>query len=298
MNRVLPAGLAVLSLVTVALFQNCSGYEAYNQNNESSLGSGAPPPVSHEEPHVMRASATEAPNVDIRFEAHGVLGSDLFLWSYTIDNAGSGCTERSANNATSYTINCTRGGALRVNLRLTRSGSTQTLSYSTTLNQPVVDSPIPLEVVFEIPAGTGSGSWNTAATQIETFIGQTLKIRNMDSITHQLHTNGRPCPHGNAIPAGGMADCVISQSYNRTANGANYDHIAGTAANVFMVAYDGPAMYATNCQSCHGPLATSSKKGMTLSRFESSIRNVSAHQVPAIMNLTLRQRQALVHALR
>jgi mono/diheme cytochrome c family protein len=38
-------------------------------------------------------------------------------------------------------------------------------------------------------------------------------------------------------------------------------------------ASDGAALYTANCAGCHGPLATSSKKGITLARLQSAISN-------------------------
>jgi len=51
-------------------------------------------------------------------------------------------------------------------------------------------------------------------------------------------------------------------------------------ASVTMAA-DGAALYATNCAGCHGPLATSVKKGATLARIQagSGSMNISALSV-------------------
>jgi mono/diheme cytochrome c family protein len=39
---------------------------------------------------------------------------------------------------------------------------------------------------------------------------------------------------------------------------------------------DGATIYANNCAGCHGPLATSAKKGMTLARFTAAVTTNSA----------------------
>jgi hypothetical protein len=84
-------------------------------------------------------------------------------------------------------------------------------------------------VEFRIPAGTGRNAWNTKATEIVAKVGQTVRIYNDDSRVHQLHTNGAPCGHGNAIQPGSSGDCVVTQPYSGT---PLYDH--GTDGQVFI----------------------------------------------------------------
>ncbi len=73
---------------------------------------------------------------------------------------------------------------------------------------------------FRIAAGTGNGAWNTAQKPIVARVGDTVRIFNDDTTTHRLHTNGRPCPHGNDIQPGQFRDCVIGQQFE----GDLYDH--------------------------------------------------------------------------
>ena len=54
-------------------------------------------------------------------------------------------------------------------------------------------------------------------------------------------------------------------------------------------ALDGAALYATNCAGCHGPLATSSKKGATLAAIQGGSMDISA--------LSVAQLQAISDAL-
>lgn len=83
---------------------------------------------------------------------------------------------------------------------------------------------------FRIPAGTGNGAWNTAQTPIVARIGDTVRIFNDDTVTHRLHTNGRPCPHGADIRPGESRDCVIQSQFV----GDLYDH--NTNGKVFIQA--------------------------------------------------------------
>ncbi|ACM21519.1 lipoprotein cytochrome c, 7 heme-binding sites [Geotalea daltonii FRC-32] len=59
---------------------------------------------------------------------------------------------------------------------------------------------------------------------------------------------------------------------------------------------DGPALYAGNCAGCHGALATSTKKGMTLTRLDSSI-NSGIGGMGSLSSLTVTEKQAIVDAL-
>lgn len=248
----------------------------------------------------MRMSSVEALNTDISFRVHdeSLPTTVQFNWSFTLDGAASGCTPKTGANASTYVLNCTAPGALKVTVSVDNSGEILNLSYSTNLQAPVNGNEIPMEIVFEIPPGTNASPWNTTATRVETFVGQRLRLKNMDSSEHQLHTNGRPCPHGNLIPPGGMADCVISQSYSRAANGAVYDHNEGTAAEFHLVAYDGAALYATNCASCHGALASSAVRNAKVSQILSARASVPAMLgVPGLQALTRRQIEAISYAL-
>lgn len=99
---------------------------------------------------------------------------------------------------------------------------------------PVTPPRDPNIVEFRIKAGTGNGGWNTQAEMIEVKVGQTIRIYNDDTIVHRLHTGGRPCPHGQNIPVGGTADCVVTQTFDSTTSNAVYDHIAGTASKIWI----------------------------------------------------------------
>lgn len=58
---------------------------------------------------------------------------------------------------------------------------------------------------------------------------------------------------------------------------------------------DGATLYANNCASCHGPLATSAKIGATSARIQNAIGSVS--QMSTLSNLTSTQIQAISTAL-
>ena len=85
-------------------------------------------------------------------------------------------------------------------------------------------------VIFEIPEGTGAGAWNTQETMVTLSVGQTLRIVNLDSERHRLHTNGRPCPHGPIIDAAQQWDCEATQAFDSEVDGPLWDHYHGRDA--------------------------------------------------------------------
>jgi hypothetical protein len=78
-------------------------------------------------------------------------------------------------------------------------------------------------VEFRIKPGTGSAAWNDASTAVGLKIGQTLRIINDDSVVHQLHTDGAPCPHGTPIRPGASFDCAVRRAFPGP---SLYDHIS------------------------------------------------------------------------
>lgn len=301
-NLIIRTMLVIASIaVTAVLFQNCS--ENFNvteglENGSTNLGSHA----NHQAPHINPVSTKLEPNTDLEFTVHSeaLLPSTSFEWSHSLNAAVSACTVKNGNKSTNYIINCAQAGSLVVNVKAMEGNiPVDVPAYSLTLNTPPVSTgEINLMVNFNIPAGTASSPWNTTSTVVETFVGQTLKITNQDSVTHQMHTNGKPCSHGSAMAPGTSTNCVISKAYDYKTDGALYDHDLGTKSAFYMVAYDGAALYATNCASCHNPLATSTKKGARVSQIKNALSNVS--QMKAENNLQLltqRQIEAISFAL-
>jgi hypothetical protein len=79
-------------------------------------------------------------------------------------------------------------------------------------------------VTFHIPAGTGSGSWNTAATTVVAAVGDTLRVVNDDTVAHRPHTMGSPFPHPTLdIAPGQSADYLLQTTYD-TSSGPLSDH--------------------------------------------------------------------------
>lgn len=97
----------------------------------------------------------------------------------------------------------------------------------------------PAVVTFMIAQGTGDGAWNTAQNPLVAKVGDTIRIVNMDNSGtrgKQLHTDGAPCAHANAvIPVGGSYDCVASKAFaTNAANPDTYNHRVGSNAGFFI----------------------------------------------------------------
>jgi len=60
---------------------------------------------------------------------------------------------------------------------------------------------------------------------------------------------------------------------------------------------DGTSLYTANCAGCHGPLATSSKRGATIARTQSAISNNIGGMGSLSNSLTINQMQAITTAL-
>jgi hypothetical protein len=111
-----------------------------------------------------------------------------------------------------------------------------------------VDSSI---VEFVIPSGTGNKSWNESSQRLVLFQGQTLRIRNQDSIPHQLHTADRPCAHGEVIKPGEAGDCVLTQTFDVRTEGPLYSHEFPEARFWLTVLPNPVKITEAQCISCH-----------------------------------------------
>jgi hypothetical protein len=234
------------------------------------------------------------------------LGGATTVWSYTLDGSNSGCQTSNLVNSTEITVACATPGRLDVRARVTVSNQVFVAEsgLSIILDGGGGGTASGTRVDFRIPSGTGmTGNWNTAQNPIVVFVGQTLRIQNDDTIAHAIHTNGAPFPHGQDISAGGMSDYTVATTYNSdpspAGTGPLYDHLyqnQNPRPNIYIYALDGGALYATNCASCHSPLATSTKRGRTAQQISTAINNVP--DMAGLSSLTDRQRAAIAFALR
>lgn len=284
------------------LYQNCSnGFSTDIMVESSSLALGSKGGPGHEDLHITSNDSQMQVNSDVEFfvqsTQHSLQGL-TYTWTHTLNGVLGRCLVKSQNNSSNYVLNCPEAGKLAIAARVTEDATSTVLpSYSVTLME-APSQETGLTVNFVIPDGTGSKPWNTESTMVETFVGQTLKITNNDSVTHQLHTNGKPCAHGAQIATGASVNCTIGSAYDYKTNGIIYDHNLGTKSTFYLIAYDGAALYTQNCASCHGALASSTKKGIKTADIKRGLVDVSVMKSNAnLMKLTQRQLEAIAYAL-
>lgn len=93
----------------------------------------------------------------------------------------------------------------------------------------------PNTISFHIRLGTGSSAWNTSDSTVLGTVGDTLRIINDDSVSHRLHTGGRPFPHpAGDIAPGQSADFVLESPFDPSVDGPLSDHDRGPQAHFFL----------------------------------------------------------------
>ena len=305
----------VIGLGLIFGFQNCgNGFSALdgagNLSSSSSSGGG----VNTLAIAPMAVTAALYTVEDLTFKLSGALANSAstIKWS-NIFSGTTPCTQ-DVNEAdpTQYGLNCSVPGTLVVNVSaIDDSGVLNSRSFTGQVLANPNPSPSGGEAAtFAITAGTGGKSWNAATAPIELYIGMTLTIKNADTISHQLHVdrydanpamNGHPCAHEvDPMAPGGSYDCVVTKAYNPATDPVIYDHNAGPTARFYLVAYDGAALYSTNCASCHGPIKTSNVSvGITCPGITSAITSVAKMKnVVSLASLTLVQKKAIAFALK
>jgi hypothetical protein len=253
--------------------------------------------------HIMARSKTFVANQDLAFTVHAesLSNAATFEWSHTLNDT-SQCTIVTTANNVDYTVRCAAGGTLKLSLVIVDEGKNLgPLTQTVLVNAIGAQTNI---VTFDILNGTGDNAWNSMATQVEVYVGQTLRIRNLDATVgakpKRLHTNGKPCPHFDVdIPLNGTADCVISTSYNAVTDGTLYNHNVAPSARFYLLAHDGKALYTAQCASCHGAVTNSAKKGSSAAQIAAAIQNVSQmNSRAALKGLTPKQLEAIAFAIK
>lgn len=201
----------------------------------------------------------------------------VVTWNATV-TPGGGVHVHPGATKSDGELHCEAPGIITVSVSIfansqTYNSSSMRLSCQSAPDPNPAPTPDPLAevVTFHIPAGTDQGPWNTLATTVTVYVGQTLKIVNDDSIVHRLHTGNAPCNHQPSDSAPGATfDCVVQRPV-LASSGSTYDHNIGTNARFFVTSIDGKALYTTNCQSCHGAIATSEHRNATAATIKSRI---------------------------
>ena len=292
--------IASFALLTFSLFafQNCGKSFSSSSGGSASLSSSA---LGHGAPHITSLASKMIPNANLEFKLFQevTLSGQTYMWAHQLNGVANACQIMSGSIAQNYIVNCKNEGSLKVSVEVHEVG--KKIAVQDFIVPLVPGSPAPvgsLTAKFVIPSGTGNGPWNTAATAIEVYVGQTLTFQNNDTINHQMHTGGKPCPHGTAAIPGASFNCVITQAYDSVVNGGLYDHAAGTAARVYLIAHDGAQLYTQNCMSCYGELSVSQRRNASIAQIRNALASVSQMSTIAnLMKLTPKQIEAISYAL-
>lgn len=286
-------GLGFAAAVLILGFQNCGpSFTALNSSTKlaslSEIGTNAVPV------QVKDANGQSIPNnasltvaAPYKVSISGVqLPSDAVIkWNAVVTSSGGGVAIHMTDPVKGDgDLQCDSPGSIAVSAQITSAGvsySSSTYNYTCVAAAPPppgATPPPPIvvssTVEFRIPAGTGTGAWNTQATTVKVFVGQLLRIINDDTIPHRMHTGGAPCAHQNANMATGQSyDCVVSKPVSSQASTPVYDH--NNNGKFWVDAFDGRQLYATNCQSCHGALATSEVRNRTSAQIKSAIVDIN-----------------------
>jgi hypothetical protein len=291
----LGAPFFVLAAILVMSFQNCDGGFHYDPNSGelNSLGGG----VGDES---FRLTTRNSFNVvvpegqslegglEYKIEATGTsLTGATLMWAMP-SNTGN-CVLKSGTSPGVRFVQCDRAGSVRVQVTaILADGSTSILTTERTTAALIVDlcgTSNSTRTNFRIAPGTGANPWNTAASPVVVFVGQTLRVCNDDTVNHQLTTGGAGCANQGAPMANGQIyDCVIANRNNLNSTTGNYngffDTIAGTNAAFYVRPFDGGALYADvtkttsgtqSCATCHGGLAASLKRGSSFNSIKNAI---------------------------
>lgn len=288
------AGVAVMGFLIALFFQNCDGGFHYDPNSGelSSLGGIG---SSQFRLTTFNSSGIVVPEgqsleggVDYKIVGSGQsIGTATLMWQL-MNNTGN-CVLKSGTGPETRYLMCDKSGTVTVqSSAIWPDGSSTVLSSSRTTSGVTVDAcgtSTLSRVVFRIANGTGNAPWNSSASPVVVYVGQTLRICNDDTAVHQLHTNGTPCPHQPSTMAkGAFYDCSIANATGLTAMGVFsglYDHNLGTNAAFYVKPFDGRALYADttktssgqSCVSCHNAFATSSKRGASFTSIKNAIMN-------------------------
>ena len=130
-----------------------------------------------------------------------------------------------------YTMSPARIGTYPYRARMPSVGSVKAANSPYRILS-VVEDPA---VVFTIPAGTGSGPWNTSGNAVTAKVGDTLRIINGDSVPHRLHTDGTPFPHPALdLGPGQLEEYLLQKAFT----GALYCHTHGSESKFWLTVTD------------------------------------------------------------
>ena len=185
---------------------------------------------------------------------------------------------------------------------------TPTTTGSSTITVKVVDSASSVQSVARsftlvvnaapIPVSISTSALNAAT--VGTAFSQTLAATGGTTPYSWSITSGT-LPAGLTLTTAGVISGTPTAGGSATITVKAVDSLSASASKsltltVSAAAIDGAALYTSNCAGCHGPLATSAKKGSSASTITSAISSVNA--MKSFSFLTAAQIQAIATALK
>lgn len=90
-------------------------------------------------------------------------------------------------------------------------------------------------VDFEIAQGTGTAAWNTADDPVVVYVGQVLRVTNLDDRDHRMHaSSAAPVPHGGRLQPGQSEEYVVSSPLVVGDSAELWDHDIGRSASFWV----------------------------------------------------------------
>lgn len=289
--------LAVMGFFIALFFQNCDGGFHFDPST-GELSSSSTGGVGSAQFRLttFNPSGLVVPEgqsfeggVEYRIVGSGQNVSTASLVWQLLNNTGS-CILKSGTGPETRFVQCSAAGRVSIqSSAIWDDGSTTVLVSERTTSALIVDAcgaSTSSRVVFRIPNGTAANAWNSTASPVVVYVGQTLRVCNDDVTQHQLRTAGTPCASQPAPMARqAFYDCVIANNngLNATTGVFNglYDQIAGVNAAFYVRPYNGVALYADttktsngqSCVSCHNAFANSEKRGASFTATKNAIMN-------------------------
>lgn len=283
-------GLA--AFVLVLFFQNCDGGFKYNASSGSLTSAGGD--VDKFRLTTFDSTGSVVPEglsfdsgYEYRLEGAGPDLPVTVTWKM-LTNTGNCVLKTGPGTAIRY-VTCDKAGKVAIqSSAYWPDGSVTVLSTDRTTTTYVPDAcglNLSTRRIFRIANGTGTMPWNSSLTPLIVYVGQTLRVCNVDpTASHQLHTSGSPCVSA-STPMGLQAyyDCNVANNANLTAPGGTfagmYDQINGPTAAFYVKPINGQALYADttktasgqSCVSCHGAFSVSEKRGASFTGLKASI---------------------------
>lgn len=285
----------VMSFFLVLFFQNCDGGfhfdpKSGNVTSNSSAGGGVGNAqfkltTYNSAGAVVPEGQSFEGGLEYRVAVSGSnINTAVISWALS-QNTGN-CLLRSGTGPSVRFVMCDRSGRVSVQASAVfEDGATSVLVSERTTTELIRDlcgTSNSVRVVFRIPAGTAVNAWNSMMSPVVVYVGQTLRICNDDSVSHQLQTTGSPCAaQATPMAKGQFYDCSIA---NVTALNATtqvydglYNQVVGPSAPFYVRPFNGPVLYAdssrigSSCATCHGALANSAKRGASFTAIRNAI---------------------------